>query len=37
LKRIFDYFDDGCDGSISIDDFPSALRACGMNAIINTI
>ena len=30
IKRIFDYFDDGCDGSISITDFPSALRATGL-------
>lgn len=30
IKRIFDYFDDGCDGSISIDDFPTALRATGL-------
>jgi len=30
IKRIFDYFDDGCDGSISIADFPTALRAVGL-------
>lgn len=30
LSTVFDLFDDGCDGNISVDNFAKAIRGCGI-------